>query len=43
MWAYLARVGYSADIPALRRLLPLQTFVEWARAQPWGALDEARV
>ena len=33
-----------ADIAALRRLLPMQTFAEWARDQPWGAASEgARV
>jgi uncharacterized protein YbjT (DUF2867 family) len=44
MWVYLAHVGYSADIAALRRLLPLQTFAEWARSQAWGGAEEgARV
>jgi uncharacterized protein YbjT (DUF2867 family) len=41
MYAWLERVGYSADVAALRRDYPelhLHTFEEWAKAQDWKTL-----
>ena len=41
MFDWFNRVGYSADIPALRRDYPevaWQTLEEWAQAQDWSAL-----
>jgi hypothetical protein len=41
MWAWLERVGYSADIAALRRDCPevhLHGFEEWAKSQDWKTL-----
>jgi len=41
MYEWLERVGYSADIAALRRDYPelhLHSFEEWAKAQNWKAL-----
>ena len=42
MYEWFARVGYSADIPALRRDYPevgWHTFEEWAKSQDWSALE----
>lgn len=41
MFDWFNRVGYSADIPGLRRAYPevgWHTFDRWAKAQDWGAL-----
>ena len=41
MYEWLERVGYSADIAALRRDYPelhLHSFEQWAKAQNWKAL-----
>ena len=44
MMTWFDRVGYSADIPALRRAYPevgWLTFEEWARGQDWSVLAPA--
>ncbi len=42
MYEWFARVGYSADIPLLRRDYPevgWHTFEEWAKSQDWSVLQ----
>lgn len=44
MFEWFDRVGYDADIAALRRDFPevhWQSFADWARAFDWGVLDRA--
>ncbi len=44
MFDWFNRVGYSADIPGLRRSYPevgWHTFEAWAKTQNWGALTQA--
>ncbi len=44
MFDWFNRVGYSADIPGLRRAYPevgWHAFEGWAKAQNWGALRQA--
>ena len=44
MFDWFTRVGYSADIPGLRRAYPevgWHTFEGWAKTQNWGALRQA--
>jgi hypothetical protein len=41
MFEWFNKVGYSADIAALRRdapEVPWRSFAEWARAQDWKRL-----
>lgn len=42
MYEWFDRVGYDADVAALRREFPdvgWHTFADWTRQQDWSALD----